>query len=94
MSNDLEYYLGMQEVVNITVPVDLLNCLEDCKQQKKALEIIKQKPLESGICINYININIEYPTMLDYEHYCMTIKEDKRVDKNEFEILKEVFSNE
>ena len=64
------------------------------ERQRNVLEIIKQEPLESGICINYININIEYPKMQDYEHYCMTIKEDKRVDENEFEILKEVFSND
>ena len=94
MSNDLKYYLGMQEGDEITVTADLLNCLEDCWQQKKSLEIIKQKPFESGICINYININIEYPKMQDYEHYCMSIREDKRVDKNEFEILMGVFGSE
>lgn len=64
------------------------------EKQCNVLEIIKQKPFESGICINYININIEYPKMQDYEHYCMAIKEDKRVDKNEFEILKGVFGND
>ena len=63
------------------------------EQQLQALEIIKQKPLESGTCINYININIEYPKMQDYEHYCLVIREDRRIDKNEFEILSEVFGN-
>ena len=71
--------------------LNLSNGIDELLKDLEVLAIIKQKPLESGICMNYININIQYPKMLDYEHYCMTIKGDKRVDKNEFEILKVIF---
>lgn len=92
MYNDLEYYLSFEEGDNITVTSDLLNCLEDCKEKLQALKIIKQKPEESGICINYINLNVKYPKMQNYEHYCMSIRDDKRVAKEEFEVLMKCFN--
>jgi len=55
---------------------------------EKVFKIIKEKPFESASAINYIKINNDNPKMLDYEHYCMTIKE--KVLEEEFDLLKEM----
>ena len=61
---------------------------EGSHQYKKVLEIIKEKPFESADCVNYLTINKNNSTMLDYKHYCMTIK-DILVEED-FNTLKEV----
>ena len=57
--------------------------------KEQAWEIIKKKPCNSGLCINYLKVNKHYPNMQDYEHYCMTIREVDRVNEEEFNTLKE-----
>ena len=55
-------------------------------KQEKALSIIKEKPYECAPTINYIKINKGNPKMLNYEHYCMAVKD--KVNENEFDLLK------
>ena len=59
------------------------------EKEHSALEVIKKKPYNSGLCINYLETNKHYPNMQDYEHYCMTIREVDRVNEEEFNLLKE-----
>lgn len=63
-------------------------------KEKEILAVIKKKPCNSGLCINYLKANKNYPNMQDYEHYCMTIREFDRVSEDEFNILKEWILNE
>lgn len=61
------------------------------QEQEQVLKIVFEKPCESASTINYIKINKGNPKMLDYEHYCMTIKDSLRVNEQEFDLLKKVF---
>lgn len=65
-----------------------LQTLESIENELKALEIIKKKPFASASCINYITINKNNSNMLDYNHYCMTIKDT--LQEEEYDLLKEV----
>lgn len=63
--------------------------LLEAQREHKTLEVIKKKPCNSGLCINYLKVNKQYPNMQDYEHYCMAIREYDRVNEDEFNLLKE-----
>ena len=63
--------------------------IEEVFKKDKPLEVIKEKPFESASCINYLTINKNNSNMLDYKHYCMTIRECDRVNEDEFNLLKE-----
>lgn len=95
--NSINIFKGSKKV-KIEIPESC--CLMDYNpvviktNNQIALEIIKEKPFESASCINYITINKNNSNMLDYEHYCMTIRESDRVNEDEFNLLKEVIGEE
>lgn len=64
------------------------------QEQEKVLNVIFKKPLKSATTINYLKINQIFPDMLDYEHYCLTVKEKIRNTEEEFDLLKEVLQDE
>ena len=87
MSKDYVFFMQLEATIqNLRRDNTLLKEIKN--KQEKALEIIKEKPYESAPTINYIKINKGNPKMLNYEHYCMTVKD--KVNEEEFEILKEV----
>ena len=86
--------LGGHEERNATNLTNAIDYLERTPQIRtlrkcvKALEIIKKNPYNSGICIEYLKINKHNLNMLDYKHYCMTIKD--ALQEGEYDLLKEV----
>lgn len=87
-SQRMEHFLNLADSSTFENLVAVKHILTVKLKKDLALEIIKEKPVESGDCINYITINKNNSNMLDYKHYCMTIK--VTLAEEEFNTLKEV----
>lgn len=62
----------------------------EAQEKEKVLNVIFKKPLQSATTINYLKINQVFHDMLDYERYCLTVKEKIRNTEEEFDLLKKV----
>ncbi len=59
--------------------------------QNAALDVIKNEPFKVGNAIQFIKMYLLFPNMLDYEHYCLTIRDS--LDEKDFNTLVEWIKN-